>query len=396
MPPQWVNMVQRTQTSHLPDPWDPAPVEQGITVYYCHLRYGRVSFAVLEDRKWKSAPKEFLPKAQIVNGWPQNPEYDAARDGDAPGAQLLGQRQLDFLNAWAADWNAGTWMKVVISQTLFANVATLPRGTRQDDIVPKLGVLNPGEYAPDDAPVMDHDSNAWPQTGRHQALRAMRRALAFHIAGDQHLGSTIQYGIEDWNDAGWAICVPSVANVFPRRWYPPQPGRNRRPDSPRYTGEYLDGFGNKMTVHAVSNPTAVQVEPAALNQRAPGYGIVTFDRQTRRITIANWPRWVDASQPGAQPYPGWPITIHQLDNGFPKTGWTLETVRTPGLADPVIQVAEQSSGEILYTLRVQGDSFTPRVFRDGVYTVRVLEPGHGRSEYRDRRARRTEDPDARK
>ena len=27
MPPTFVNMVQRTQTSHLPDPYDPAPVE---------------------------------------------------------------------------------------------------------------------------------------------------------------------------------------------------------------------------------------------------------------------------------------------------------------------------------------------------------------------------------
>jgi alkaline phosphatase D len=145
----------------------------------------------------------------------------------------------------------------------------------------------------------------------------MRQALAFHIAGDQHLGSTIQYGIDDWNDASWAICVPSVANIFPRRWFPPQPGRNRKPDSPRYTGEYLDGFGNRMTVHAVSNPTARGIEPAALYDRAPGYGIVAFDRATRNITMANWPRWVDPSAPGAQPYEGWPITIHQLDNGMP-------------------------------------------------------------------------------
>ncbi|MGH9631654.1 MAG: twin-arginine translocation pathway signal protein, partial [Bryobacteraceae bacterium] len=32
-PAVWVNMVQRTQTSHMADPFDPAPVEQGIGVY---------------------------------------------------------------------------------------------------------------------------------------------------------------------------------------------------------------------------------------------------------------------------------------------------------------------------------------------------------------------------
>ena len=35
MPPVWVNMVQRTQCSHLPDPWNATPVDQGISVYYC-------------------------------------------------------------------------------------------------------------------------------------------------------------------------------------------------------------------------------------------------------------------------------------------------------------------------------------------------------------------------
>ncbi|HGY90852.1 MAG TPA: DUF4976 domain-containing protein, partial [Planctomycetes bacterium] len=33
-PAAFVNAVQRTQTSHLPDPFDPTPVEQGIGVYY--------------------------------------------------------------------------------------------------------------------------------------------------------------------------------------------------------------------------------------------------------------------------------------------------------------------------------------------------------------------------
>ena len=380
MPAEWVNMVQRTQTSHHPDPYDPAPVEQGIGVYYGPLLYGGLSFAVVEDRKWKSAPKEFLPKAQIVNGWAQNADYNAARDGDAKGAQLLGARQVKFLNDWARDFSGSAWMKVVISQTLFANVATLPKGSKGDNVTPKLPVMKPGEYAEGEEPVADHDSNGWPQTPRNDALRAMRRGLAFHIAGDQHLGSTIQYGIDDWNDAGWAICVPSVANVWPRRWFPPQPGRNPRPGAPRNTGEYFDGFGNRITVHAVSNPSAVEYEPKAINHRAPGYGIVAFDRATRKTTIANWPRWVDASKPGARPYDGWPITIDQLDNGYPKQGLSLGKIASPS-PDPVVEVTDQSSGEVVYTLRIRGTSFEPRVRKPGLYTVKV-----DGKEYRDRRA----------
>lgn len=47
MPAAWVNMVQRTQTSHMADPYDPTPVDQGISVYYGPMMLGGVSFAVV-------------------------------------------------------------------------------------------------------------------------------------------------------------------------------------------------------------------------------------------------------------------------------------------------------------------------------------------------------------
>lgn len=374
MPAAWVNTVQRTQTSHMPDPPDPTPVEQGIGVYYGHLLYGGVSVAIIEDRKWKSAPAVQIPGAKIVNGWAQNPDYDAASEGDAPGAELLGPRQEAFLEDWAADWSGGAWMKVVASQTIFANVATLPPPADTDDVTPRLRVMKPGEYAEGELPVADHDSNGWPQTPRNRALRAMRKGLAFHIAGDQHLGSTIQYGIDDWNDASWAICVPSVANVWPRRWYPSEPGAHRPAGAPRYSGEFKDGFGNRMTVHAVSNPIESGAEPAALFDRAPGYGIVRFDRASRRITMANWPRWVDATASGAVSYPHWPITIEQTDNGLPDSGWTLPEVSAPGLTDPIVEVVDESTGERVYTFRIRGASLKPSVRGPGTYSVRVYDP----------------------
>ncbi len=375
MPPVWVNMIQRTQTSHMADPFDPTPAEQGISVYYGPMQLGGVSFAVIEDRKWKSSPKELLPEGKVINGWIQNPEFDSARDGDVPGAVLLGQRQLDFLEHWAADWSGGTWMKVVISQTLFANLATLPPPADGDDVVPRLRVVKPGEYVQGEVKVQDHDSNGWPQTGRNKALEAMRRGFAFHISGDQHLGSTVQYGIDDWHDGPCAICVPSVANVWPRRWFPPEPGKNRKPGTPGYTGDFEDGFGNKISVYAVSNPVAVGIEPTWINHRAPGYGIVRFNRETRRITVANWPRWVDPSKPEAGPYPGWPVAIDQTDNYNRTAAAWLPVIEISGMADPVVQVIDQSNGEIVYTLRIKGTTFRPKVFKEGLYTLKVGEPG---------------------
>ncbi len=374
LPADWVNMVQRTQTSHLPDPFDSDPVEQGIGVYYTDILYGGVSFAVIEDRKFKSAPAPLIPAAEIWNGWPQNRSFNPKTDADVAGASLLGNRQLAFLEAWAADWSDGAWMKVLLSQTLFANLATLPDSASSGAVIPSLAILALGEYAPNEKIVSDLDSNGWPQSGRNAALRAARKGFAVHLAGDQHLASTIQYGIDDWGDAGYALCVPSVANFWPRRWFPPTPGANRDPATPRYAGEYEDGFGNKMTVHAVANPHRYGKDPAELHDRAPGYGIARFDRQDRTISLSAWPRWADPSR-GDQPYSGWPIVFQQADNYGKTASAYLPVLAIAGMVDPVVQVVEDNSGEIVYTLRINGVQFAPAVFAPGRYTLHVGELG---------------------
>ena len=376
MSPRWVNMVQRTQTGNLPDPYDPTPVLQGITVYYTELNVGGVSFAVLEDRKFKSAPKSLLPEAHIVNGWPHNKRFNAATASDVPEATLLGKRQLDFLNDWAQDWRHHTWMKGVLSQTIWENMATLPKNDFSDAVVPKLRIMKPGEYPPDDRPVSDFDSDGWPQTGRKKAVSAIRKAFAMHISGDQHLGSTSQYGVDDWRDASYTLCVPSISNYWPRRWYPSVPGKNRKPGSPKYTGDFLDGFGNKMTVYAVSNPVYTGKKPSNLYDRAAGYGIVRFHRDTRNIDIQCWPRFEDPTAPDAKEYAGWPITINQLDNYNRKAyGW-LPEVRITGMKDPVIKLYKEDTNNLVYALRIKGNTFDPRVFEAGAYRLVIGDEGN--------------------
>ncbi len=378
MPAEWVKMVERTQTSHLPDPYDPRPVKQGIGVYYTDLNYAGVSFAILEDRKFKSAPKPLLPEAKISNGWYQNRSWDPVTQSDVPGAKLLGERQLQFLEHWSGDWSGHAWMKMVLSQTIFANVATLPAEAYHDDVVPSLRIMHKGEYPPDDRPVADMDSDGWPQTGRNKAIRAMRKAFALHLAGDQHLGSVIQYGVEDWRDSDYAFCVPSISNIWPRRWFPAKGGMNRETGAPKYTGDFYDGFGNKVTVLAVSNPVYTGKEPSELYDRATGYGIVRLSRKTRKITMECWPGYVDpATEPGGQ-YPGWPITISQTDNYNRKaTGW-LPRLEIQNMKEPVIRVFSEKDNALVYAIRLNGNTFDPKVFRQGSYRMEVGDPDTGK------------------
>jgi alkaline phosphatase D len=374
MPPEWVNMVQRTQTGHLPDPYDATPVKQGINVYYTNWNYGGISFAILEDRKFKSAPQNVLPKeARVMNGFIQNPDFDVTKHRDIE-ADLLGERQLTFLQDWASDWKDGVMMKAVLSQTNFCTVATLPKGSIIDEIVPRLPIPRPGEYVEGDAPTIDMDSNGWPQKGRDEALRIMRKCYAFHIAGDQHLASTVQYGVDEFGDAGYAFAGPALNNLWPRRWWPGSNTHQPLPGKAAYTGNFLDGFGNRMTVHAVANPHQTGREPAIIYDRATGYGIVTFDKNERTITIGCWPRYVNPQKNPQGQYAGWPLTIPQQDNyGRKPVAW-LPRIRVKGLLNPVVDIVDESRGELVYSIRMQGGTFQPKVFAEGRYTIRVSEP----------------------
>ncbi len=352
-PVEYVQEVERAQTSHLPDPFDPTPVQRGIGVYYTALTWGGISFAILEDRKFKSGPLGLVPPLGPRADHVTDPNYDP-KQLDVAGAELLGERQLRFLRQWAADWRDAE-MKAVLSQTIFCGGAHL-HGTYTNRILADL------------------DSNGWPQAGRNQALAEIRKAFALHLAGDQHLGTVIHHGIDDWNDAGYSFCVPSIANLYLRWWAPLQPGQNRRPDMPEYAGENVDGFGNKLTVWAVANPSP-EANHDKLTTRAAGFGLVRFNKPRRTITMECWPRNVDVTDPAAKPYPGWPITIAQTDNYGRRAVEYLPTLKISGMDDPVIQVVDEQDNEIVYTLRIQGCEFRPKVFHAGSYTIRVGDQG---------------------
>ncbi len=171
-----------------------------------------------------------------------------------------------------ADWR-GADMKVVCSQTIFCNLANYHGGNQQFIFA-------------------DLDSNGWPQTGRNRALAAMRRGFAFHYAGDQHLASIVHHGIDAWNDAGYSFCVPSIAAGYPRSWLPDKEGRpvqhRLHPELPN-TGEYRDGFGNLMTVHAVGNPEQERRKPVLelLHDKASGYGIDWQDNSRHQRDVCS-------------------------------------------------------------------------------------------------------------
>ena len=77
---------------------------------------------------------------------------------------------------------------------------------------------------------------------------------------------------------------------------------------PRYTGEYEDGFGNLVRVHAVANPAKSGRQPSNLHDRMPGYGIVRFDRNAGTVTFECYRRPQLGVDEAPLQFPGWPVT----------------------------------------------------------------------------------------
>lgn len=374
MPAEWIKMVQNTQTNHLPDAFDPTPVLQNIPVYYTHWNWGPLSFAIVEDRKFKSAPKNIFPaEAKIANGFITNPDFKIGEYNAPANGELLGKRQEAFLNDWVHDWSNGAQMKIMLSQTNFATLATLPEGSLSDAAVPKLPVPEKGEYVKGDAPTQDMDSNGWPHNKRNDAVSIIRKGFTLHLAGDQHLASVVKYGIDEHNDGGFAFAGPALNNIWPRRWWP-QLAENHQPIEGKAinTGEFEDGFSNKITVHAVGNPYKTGIEPAIIHNRATGYGIVRLKPASREITMECWPRFADPAT--GQQFDGWPITIQQEDNYGREAFGFLPDIKITDYDKAVVQVINQETGEMIYSLRLNGNEFLPKVFEDGTYTIRYGEP----------------------
>ena len=347
-PAAYVREVERAQTSHLPDPVDPHKIQQGIGVWFTNLNWGNVDFAILEDRKFKTGPAGRVPKQGPRPDHIRNPEYDPA-SVDVDGAVLLGERQLKFLNSWSSDWQDAK-MKVALSATIFCGGAHIHGGAN--------GRLH-----------ADMDSNGWPQSGRNRALASLRKAFAFHLAGDQHLATIFHHGIDEFRDAIWSFCVPSIANLYLRWWEPLKPGANREANSPEYTGDHLDGFANKVTNYAAANP---EKKPAGnlLNTRSAGFGIVRLNTGKRTIKMECWPRNVDITDPKTSQYPGWPKTISQFDNYNPAS-WGKAGEITFNVADPVVEVTDEVSKEVLYTVRIKGKTFRPHLPKGATFTLKA-------------------------
>ncbi|WKX75655.1 alkaline phosphatase D family protein [Zobellia laminariae] len=355
--PNFVNVVNKTQCGHMPEAYDQAPMKSNISTWYTHLVYGKVSFAIVSDRLFKSGPE------MVRAGEGRIDHLTApAKSGELESDNLnfMGQRQLDFLNDWVADWK-GANMKVLLSQTLFSNVGT-HHGPEKEFLFGDL------------------DSGGWPKSKRDKVVETIRKACTFHINGDQHLPFMVQYSINEPRDGGWTFCTPAISTGYPR-WGQPDSVNVPFTDRPAHglpnTGCYRDGFGNDNYIYAVGNPTDDFEEEfdryQKAQKKASGYGIVTFDTMERTIKmeairfLANLDIESDKNT-----YPGWPLTIQQTDNDGRRPIGYLPKLEVK-LANQLLKIINEETKELVHAMRIKGNTYTPSVYELGKYTLIIGE-----------------------
>ncbi|MGB5461431.1 MAG: hypothetical protein WBM85_15850, partial [Eudoraea sp.] len=89
-----------------------------------------------------------------------------------------------------------------------------------------------------------------------------------------------------------------------RWWWPEDEQAGGNPNtntSLPWTGDYLDGFGNKISMMAYVNPES----PSS----GGGYGLIRFNKNKKNVTFECWPRNTDVTTGKATQFEGWPITI---------------------------------------------------------------------------------------
>ena len=105
-------------------------------------------------------------------------------------------------------------------------------------------------------------------------------------------------------------------------------------------------------------------------KRADGYGISRFNKTTGEVTFECYKRFTDVTtNKDTAQFPGWPITFKARDNDGRNPSRYLSY--NVDLKSPVLQVINETSGDILYTTRMKKSAGKLPIYSTDPHTIMV-------------------------
>jgi alkaline phosphatase D len=347
--PEFLKYAVTLQTGHLPA--TSGTENKAVPDYYTTLKFKGIGIALLEDRKYKSAPMNALQGVPSYNGFPFSDSV-AVDSLNNEYANLLGYAQESMLDNWSEEWSEEK-IKIVFTQSVYSCLNSVYKG--YNPVSGKNITINDtGKIATHLS--KDMDSNGWPKSSRDEALKIIRKSGALLVGGDQHFPSVVQQGVDTWGDGPFSFTVPAVSNTYPRFWLPDS--------ADHFQGNhYTDGFGNKISMITYSNPAKNNALPLWMNY-APGFAFVTCDKIKQSYKMDCW-----GFSDTLKQYPGWPVITKPSDNIYSSSPYSTVKIKVKGVKLPLVSVIDFESGKILYSLRCNNQRL--KVPYPGTFKVRV-------------------------
>ena len=123
------------------------------------------------------------------------------------------------------------------------------------------------------------------------------------------------------------------------------------------------------------NPSPEELDDnKAIYFASSGIGYVKVTPATRSITYNRIATEASSATKEGEPLPGWPITCkHNMAYDREHVGY-LPAVEIMGRSNALIQVINENTDKLVYSIRSGGTAFLPRIFSVGHYTMNIGEP----------------------
>lgn len=373
LPVPFINMAMKTQTAHMPPPYNPQPDSRGVEPWYTRLVYGGADLAVVED--------DLMQPDTLTTGIRERNNFPVVTKRD---------RQLRFLKNWTNSWDDIDIKAVVTNTSSIQHITQPPAPSGSKENLSPAG----GQEGEKPQFLLQLNKKASHATSNQVkgVLSQIRKSHALIIKGGSRMPYLIHHGIHDWEDAGYEFGFPSWSQAtLPHSAEMVIQNKNTTdsvlPDSLTLAAKFRDPHGHPLILKTLTKGNdrnlsggpqnksldRVNHDTSNLSGMVPGFGIVRFNTRDQKISISVWP--AEGDHQNTQPFSGWPVDLSVQENYIDNPRSHLPEIIAKGLGtQPVYKLYHYNQPGLIYARRARDTVFRPPVIDESIFTLVVGAP----------------------